>query len=695
MTAPLATVARAAPQASRIRWVAFSYLAIGAIALLPRVLDLGSFVTFDEVSFWVKRSDIFLRAIQTGDFAATAVSDHPGVTTMWLGSAGLLLHRLLLVWGLVHDSALPARLALMQLAVALTHVVGILGGYGLLRRLLPPTFAALAALLWAADPFVIGYSRILHVDALAATFATLSLLAACCYWYYAPRIWFLVLSGVCAGLAILSKSPALALLPVVGIIALASAWQDGRRKTKDERSLPFVLRPSSFVSLLAWGAICAATTIALWPALWTSPTQAIEQIRIGVAIEGSEPHMLGNFFLGRVDDAPGPLFYPVALALRLTPWTLLGLLLLPLCWRYSEDLASAQRDNSAERSRRSLVALAGFVVLFVVAMTLFPKKFNRYLVPVFPASDILAASGLAWGAQRLGMAAGAFRRGVFARRFGGALLGAVALSAIVNVAYWHPYYLAAYNQALGGAQVGARAFRAGWGEGLEQVAAWLNQQPDITGVLTAVTRTEPLQPYLRRGAQAVAPGKSLPYQTGYVVVYIRDVEQPPPPPFDQFYGRVAPAHIVRIHGVEYAWIYQVPPPVPRSQPADFGAIHLRGFDLSGATRAGQQFDLKLFWQTHARPGANYTLFVHLIGPGDRRYTRLDLAYPTSQGDVNRFVTTHVPLALPGDAPAGTYDLVVGLYDPTNGQRLPLVANTPAALALDGPDALLLTQLELK
>ncbi len=27
----------------------------------------------------------------------------------------------------------------------------------------------------------------------------------------------------------------------------------------------------------------------------------------------------------------------------------------------------------------------------------------------------------------------------------------------------------------------------GWGEGLEQVAGWLNEQPDITGVVTATT----------------------------------------------------------------------------------------------------------------------------------------------------------------------------------------------------------------
>ena len=56
-------------------------------------------------------------------------------------------------------------------------------------------------------------------------------------------------------------------------------------------------------------------------------------MRLGVEAEGGGTHVSGNFFLGREDDRPGPLFYPVALGLRLTPWTLLGVLALPLALR--------------------------------------------------------------------------------------------------------------------------------------------------------------------------------------------------------------------------------------------------------------------------------------------------------------------------------------------------------------------------
>lgn len=678
MSSRQAALAQATPRARAFPLTFLSYVLIGLAALLPRVLGLGQFLAGDEASFWLRRSQTFLSALQTGDYAGTAITTHPGVTTMWLGSAGIVLRRALFAYGLLHDETFPVVLTLMRLPTALVHVAGVLVGYAILRRLTPPTVAALAALLWAADPFLIGYSRFLHVDALAATFAALSMLAACYYWHHSPRPAALIGSGVCAGLAFLSKSPALALIPAVGLLGLAAAWP----RPASARAIGRALLP-----LLAWGAISAATVFALWPALWVGPAQAFAQLRSGVVDEGAEPHMQGNFFLGRPDDAPGLLFYPAALALRLTPWAMLGLLLLPLAWRRWRDLATSRRD---------LAALAGFAILFILAMSVFPKKFNRYLIPVWPGIDILAAAGLAWGAQMAGAWLG--RRApalALARRAGAALLGLVAALAIANAAWWHPYDIAYFNQALGGAQAGARTFLVGWGEGFDLAAEWLNRQADITGVVTTSPMTEVLQPYLRRGAQASYPESgALPANAGYVVVYVRQIQDGElPPPFDQFYERRAPLETIRIHGVEYAWIYRAPPPVAQARPADFGdAISLRGFSQSGAAQRGDQITLRLAWEARAAPPANYSLFAHLIGPDGQRYAQIDLPYPTSQWRTGQFTSTDLPIGLPAQAPAGTYRLLIGLYDPATGQRIPATgASDPA---LDGPNAVVLTQFTL-
>jgi hypothetical protein len=596
---------------------------------------------------------------------------------MWLGAAGIILRHALIDWGIVRNENFTTVLALMRLPTALVHTAAVLVGYNMLRRLLPAMTALFAAVLWATDPFMIGYSRLLHVDALAATFVGLSLLAACVYWHHERSLGMLVLSGICGGLAFLSKTPSLALLPGVTALVFLHTWRQPESLWKKiTQSAP---------ELLVWVALFVATIFICWPAMWVNPLQPYITIHNSVATEGGRPQHLGNYFMGHSDRAPGVLFYPVALALRLTPWTLVGLLLLPFAWR-----------RVSKVNRHDLAALACFAVLFIVAMSIFPKKFNRYVLPVFPGVDVLAAVGLIWGAEQVGMLAQRVRSSAYvvAPRITNALLSIVVLVALANVAWWHPYSIAYFNQILGGHQAGKWAFFLGWGEGFEQVAAWLNKQPDIKGVVTLSRRNSVLHPYLREGAQSDEPGGGkLPPDAGYVVVYIRQVQgSTPSPPLDTFYKHAVPIHTVTIHGVDYAWIYKVPPPVAQQTPADFGnVIHLRGVKTDGKVQRGKQVSLKLFWDVKTVPSTNYTLFAHLIGPNNQRYAQIDLPYPTSQWQPGHFPLTELPLTIPADAPAGTYSLYIGMYDPATGQRLPLTGTKATTPALDGTNALVLAQ----
>src|SRR6266487_2913550 len=101
---------RPVPRTLAWPWVMLSYLAVGLAALLPRVLDLGVFLSGDESEFWLRRSDVFLQALRAHDWPTTALSTHPGVTTMWLGSIGLLLRDVLSGWGLLPDQSFPTFL---------------------------------------------------------------------------------------------------------------------------------------------------------------------------------------------------------------------------------------------------------------------------------------------------------------------------------------------------------------------------------------------------------------------------------------------------------------------------------------------------------------------------------------------------------------------------------------------------------
>lgn len=105
-----------------------------------------------------------------------------------------------------------------------------------------------------------------------------------------------------------------------------------------------------------------------------APMQVFELFKVGVTAEGIQPHQTGNFFLGQRTDVPGLLHYPVAIALRLTPLTMLGVLLLPVVWR----------QPVVRPARPTLLLLIVFVVLFVLAMSYSLSSSTATSCPCFP-----------------------------------------------------------------------------------------------------------------------------------------------------------------------------------------------------------------------------------------------------------------------------------------------------------------------
>jgi hypothetical protein len=352
---------------------------------------------------------------------------------------------------------------------------------------------------------------------------------------------------------------------------------------------------------------------------------------------------------------------------------------------------------------RTLAVLAGFVILFIVAMSFFAKKLDRYLVVTFPAVNILAAYGLVQTASLWQKAT--TRQTTIMQRYASSLVVLViALLAIGNAAWWHPYGVAYFNQLTGGIQTGVRTILIGEGEGLGDAADWLNRQPDITGVTTTSTMIHTLQAFLRDGAQAVSPddGK-LDEATGYILVYIRHMQRwgnDPPPPYDQYYGRLPPTHAVTVHGVDYAHIYQVPQPMEHRVEANFGeAIQLYGYevDMSGL-RSSNIISLTTQWKAMQPAAEDYHMFIHVLDQQGNQVAQVDVPpagahAPTTAWETNRYTTWVHPIPLPADLPAGRYWISLGLYRPADFSRLPVMGNPPPAAAPDdGPHTLFLQPL---
>ncbi|MGQ9628249.1 MAG: ArnT family glycosyltransferase, partial [Anaerolineae bacterium] len=221
-------------------------LALFILALGARLPGLGAIVTSDEPD-WVDYSAKFAQGLLKGNLDETYFLPHPGVTTMWSGTIGLI--GAYLFWGEAQSlmdflegvSRNPYRRGLfppMRLPIALFTALCVVEAFFLLRRIFGTKAALLGAVLFALDPFYLAHSRLLHQDALTTSFITLSLLAVAVYLWGGGGKRYLFFSGAAAGLAFLSKVASLILGPFVAGILLINPLPDPPPNRGRENPLP-------------------------------------------------------------------------------------------------------------------------------------------------------------------------------------------------------------------------------------------------------------------------------------------------------------------------------------------------------------------------------------------------------------------------------------------------------------------------
>ena len=459
-------------------------LVVFVAALLPRAAALDVFLTPDELR-WTCRSANFYRALDTRQLDETYQKEHPGVITMWLGGLGLPVDpdsdwskachdlkpsKIVSMTSRATLTTLRDRLFEGRLRIALFVSLGIAAFFWLASRVFDRHAALLAALLVILDPLYLANARVLHLDAVTTTLMTLSLLALLAFLLRPPARRYLVASAILGGMAALNKAPAFFLAPMVLLLVLGVGW----RRRLDV--------PAMAKAVVAWGLVALATYVLLWPAMWVDPLGALSGVIGGALGYAAEPHEGSNYFWGAIRPDPGPAFYPVSWWFRTTPLVALGVA--------AAVLRLLGRRGSQEE-RLAQLSLLAYAVLFAAFMTLGQKKFDRYLLPVYPALVLFASVGLAamvrWAADWVGDVLG--RRGHGAGRLRTAVwivaLAAVALLQIALVWPHRPYYLSYYNPLAGGARAAQHVMLVGWGEGIDQVARYLDERPDASQLKVA------------------------------------------------------------------------------------------------------------------------------------------------------------------------------------------------------------------
>jgi hypothetical protein len=539
------------------------------LALLPRMLNLDLFPTSDEDS-WMRRTGGFTFGLVNNQLGRTYQNGHPGVTTMWIsllsqGPDGALRFADR-VSGLRFVGQVPGYLdglAQARVGFAVLGALGVVGAALLTLRLFGPGPAVLTGLALAAEPFLVANQQLVHVDGPLVTFVMLAALLALVRWAAGGGFWLTVLTGIATGLALLSKTPALFLVGFVPLVAVGTALRDslgarassptGKRNEPigDARSAAGKPRASwmaalpvgivgalgqSIPGLVTWAVVAVLTFFACWPALWVrGPVDVFSRIIAFTKETGGQPDEVGSFFFGQVGTDPGPLYYPVSTLFRLSPFTTIGLVLAAmLVWRLS--------PKSRLRAGWMLVFVLGFGLM----MTLGPKKFDRYLLPVFPILVILASLGWWLLVSRIGKP--------LVRAAISAFLVVLLAFPLVSV---YPYPLAYYNPLLGGGAAAQRSVMVGNGEGMDQAARWLTAQPDAANLRVSAHSWDILTGLIPTDGEPLREG--VPDDADYIVTYGRRIQMHRwGPSLEKYLAAHPPVYTVWINGIEYVHIHPGP-----------------------------------------------------------------------------------------------------------------------------------------
>ncbi|MBN1218734.1 MAG: glycosyltransferase family 39 protein [Anaerolineae bacterium] len=637
---------------------------LALLIFIPRLLNLDVFLTPDE-PLVLKHAREFSLGVTSGNFTQTLGIGWPGVTVAGWSSA---------VIGLA-STELGAYVA-GRIATAIVTGLLLLLVYVLARSLLGHWPAFIGISLLALDPYILAYSRLLHIDASLALFMTLAGLAYLLWLRDVRRCW-LLLTGLFTGLALLTKSTALLLGPMLGVVLVS--WSIGTRQWDSWKWW----RPK--LGGLAAVAFCAGVTFfVLWPAMWVDPAQALTLTfsRLFTDQEAGAGN-LGLFWLGRFVEDPGPMFYPVAFLLKSTPWLLVGLLL--NLWFVLRNPQYISR-HSQPATRILVITLWLFALIYLVLMTIASKKSIRYMLPAFPAFYLLAG----WAFYQMGKLAnqpiGGWRMKVFPFSLplpvSYLLLFISYFLPLLFTFFYHPYYFTYYNPLVLGWRWAPQTLLVGWGEGLDEAARYLQAQPPHSvsawyNSLFPMFYDGPVEP--------VVPPENL-ITADRMVLYINQVQRDIPNPnvIHYFRARRRPEYTVRLNGIDYAWVYSGPVvgfdrPDPMLQyplGSEFGGeARLLGYNLGVQPRSGSPLIVTLSWRVLAPPPTERFVYLRLVDGQGRIWAQADSPpvmglWPVDRWQSGMLLEDAQELPIPPGTPPGVYRLEVGWYDPVSGQVLP-------------------------
>lgn len=423
-----------------------------ALVFLPRLIANDPYVQFDEPR-WIIRADDYATAFHDRNWQRLYSPGYPAIPNLITMAPVVAAYRQTARQppGSPEGWDLQNRQRVLRWArgsVGLgTALIGLLLFRALRRTRLVAGGGVLAGVLTLVvlnEPWVLGMSRTVMMDAYVSLFLLLSLAAAVAARESGKTRW-VVGSGVAWALAFLSKTPALFFPPLI--------------------LLPLVAFPAraTIRRFFLWSVAALATVFVLWPAFALDPVGEARDLLFWGREQTTrfhEPHYWPGWH---------PPFLFVALSLPL----FVGLL-----WYLWSRFRELRRGAHQPGIFFADLALLGGL-LFQLIMEAFVADRSRWILP---GIVFLAVPG----------AVGAFRLA----RVSGLRPVAAALALVVThgayTAVWFPYSTLHLNPLF---RTEAATWQFGMGEGYREAARYFDGLPG--NLLVATKAPGSLQPYLR------------------------------------------------------------------------------------------------------------------------------------------------------------------------------------------------------
>lgn len=339
------------------------FLLVMSLIILLSLYRLGTDMFNEDAHLWLDRSVSFTRALIKGDLQGTFQDPKPGVPVMFLTGTsveGLLrlyeykfgFRPLFYTYDTFHYINFAAKFPLVALNIAF-----LVSMYLMVKKLFDENVGLLATGILGFQPFYLANSRFLHVDSTLTIFMNLSFLLYVYGFQTKAKKW-IILSAVAAGLALLTKTQALFLFPLMALITFMHFIFESKnlKGTIDSFGL--------------WIGGTILTYFLAFPAFWVNGIETFTKI------------MNEAFFVASTGNTSvQPFYYYFVLLTK--DISIVGVLLLVASVIF---LLHQARTNPTKRFL--YLSLVSFVFFYFVQMSIVKQKVDRYLLPMYPVSAI-------------------------------------------------------------------------------------------------------------------------------------------------------------------------------------------------------------------------------------------------------------------------------------------------------------------